>query len=103
MRKAITYIKEILGTNALENSIQNKELGNLPMYITQAYKLYNMELLNRELVMVDLKNEDELSILQVDKHLQLLKTSIVVGLYTFSAHFKNFKTVTSSLAEQLAI
>jgi DNA-binding MarR family transcriptional regulator len=73
MKKAINYINETLGVNAVENSIQNKELGNLPMYITQAYKLYNMELLNRELVMVALKNEDELSILQVDKHLQLLK------------------------------
>ncbi|MDP3312321.1 helix-turn-helix domain-containing protein [Lutibacter sp.] len=75
MRKAINYINETLGTNALENSIQNKDLGNLPMYITQAYKLYATELFNRELIMIELKSENELSLLQVDKHLQLLKTA----------------------------
>lgn len=73
MRKAINYINETLGTNALEKPISNQFLGNLPMYITQAYKLYAMELFNRELVMVEPKNEDELSLSQIDKHLQLLK------------------------------
>jgi len=40
MRKAINYINETLGTNAIENPIQNRDLGDLPMYISQAYKLY---------------------------------------------------------------
>lgn len=75
MRRAINYINETLGTNAVENSIHKKECGNLPMYISQAYNLYNVVLFNQELVLVELKNEDELSILQVDKHLQLLKNT----------------------------
>nr|WP_315174970.1 MarR family transcriptional regulator [uncultured Flavobacterium sp.] len=75
MREVSKYINETLGANAIVDPIQKNDLGNLPMYITQAYKLYNMELFNRDLVMVELKNEDELSLLQVDKHLQLLKNT----------------------------
>ena len=75
MREVSKYINETLGANAIVDPILKNDLGNLPMYITQAYKLYNMELFNRELVMVELKNEDELSLLQIDKHLQLLKNA----------------------------
>lgn len=76
MKKAINYINEILGTNALENPISNEFLGNLPMYITQAYKLYNMELFNRELVMVEVNNEDDFSILKTEKHLQSIRNAV---------------------------
>lgn len=75
MKEVSDYINETLGTNAIVNPIQKKDLDNLPMYINQTYKLYNLELFNRELVLVALKNEDELSILQVDKHIQLLKNT----------------------------
>ncbi|MEO5777698.1 MAG: helix-turn-helix domain-containing protein [Flavobacterium sp.] len=73
MRKAINYINETLGTNAIENPIQNSDLGDLPMYISQAYKLYETRIFFKDIVLVELKNEDDLSILQADKHLQLLK------------------------------
>ena len=76
MKKAINYINETLGTNAIENQIQNKDLSNLPIYISQAYKLYNVTIFNKDIVLVELKNEDDLSILQVDKHLQLLKNNL---------------------------
>lgn len=75
MKEVSKYINETLGANAIVDPILKNDFGNLPMYITQAYKLYNMELFNRELVMVELKNEDELSLLQIDKHLQLLKNA----------------------------
>lgn len=76
MKKAINYINETLGSNAIETPIQNKDLGNLPMYISQAYKLYDATIFNKEIVLVELKNEEELSILQADKHLQLLKNTL---------------------------
>lgn len=76
MKKAINYINETLGINAIENQIQNNDLGNLPMFISQAYKLYNVTIFNKDIVLVELKNEDDLSILQVDKHLQLLKNNL---------------------------
>lgn len=76
MRKAINYINETLGTNALENPISNKFLGNLPMYITQAYKLYDAILFDKNIVLAEQINEDDFSVLQTDKHLQLIRNAI---------------------------
>ncbi|MFA5296692.1 MAG: helix-turn-helix domain-containing protein [Lutibacter sp.] len=76
MRKAINYINETLGKNVIESPIQNKDLGNLPMYISQAYKLYDVVIFDKDIVLVALKNEDDLSILQADKHLQLLRNTL---------------------------
>ena len=45
------------------------------MFINEAYKLHNTVLLNRELLLVELRNNEELSILQTEKHLQLIKTA----------------------------
>lgn len=75
MKKTINYINETLGENAIENPIRINDLGNLPMYISQAYKLYDATLFNKNIVLVELNNEEDLSILQTDKHIQLLKKS----------------------------
>ena len=64
MNQAIQYINETLGTNAIGIPIQKEGLGKLPMFINEAYKLYNTVLLNRELLLVELRNNEELSILQ---------------------------------------
>ena len=76
MSKVINYINETLGTNALENPISNKFLGNLPMYITQAYKLYDAILFDKNIVLVEQINQDDFSILQTEKHLQLIRNGI---------------------------
>lgn len=76
MKEVSKYINETLGTNAKVDPIQKNELGNLPMYISQSYKLYNAVIFNKDIVLVELKNEDDLSILQADKHLQLLKNTL---------------------------
>lgn len=76
MKEVSKYINETLGTNAIVDPIQKNELGNLPMYISQSYKLYNAVIFNKDIVLVELKNEDDLSILQADKHLQLLKNTL---------------------------
>lgn len=76
MRKAINYINETLGTNAVEIPIHNRDFGNLPMYISQAYKLYEARIFFKDIVLVELKNENDLSILQADKHLQLLRNTL---------------------------
>jgi len=75
MKQAIQYINETLGTNTVAIPIQKDVLGKLPMFINEAYKLYNTVLLNRELLLVELRNNEELSILQTEKHLQLIKTA----------------------------
>lgn len=93
MREVINYIKETLGENTLVNPIHKNEMGYLPMYITQAYRLYNLELFNQVLVLVELKEEDDLSILQVDKHLQLIKNTfnkkVVVVLENLMSYGRN--------------
>jgi len=75
MQQAIQYINETLGSNAIAIAIQKDGLGKLPMYINETYKLYTTVLLNRELLLVEFRNNEELSILQTEKHLQLLKTA----------------------------
>jgi len=89
MRKAINYINEILGTDITDDHVEI-DLGNLPMYITQTYRLYGIELFNRKLILIELKNEDELSILQVEKHIQILKNifnrTIVLVLENMQAY-----------------
>ena len=76
MRKAINYINESLGIDAIEKPILNKDLGNLPMYITQAYKLYDAIVFNINIVLIEQKNEDDFSVLQTEKHLQLIRNAI---------------------------
>ena len=75
MQQTVEYINETLGTNAVAIPIQKEGLGKLPMFINEAYKLYNTFLLNRELVLVELRNNEELSILKIEKNLQLIKTA----------------------------
>lgn len=75
MKQAIQYINETLSTNAVAIPIQKEGFGKLPMFVNEAYKLYNTVLLNRELLLVELRNNEELSILQTEKHLQLIKTA----------------------------
>jgi DNA-binding transcriptional ArsR family regulator len=76
MRKAINYINETLGINTIENPISNKFLGNLPMYITQAYKLYDVVLFDKNIVLAEQINENDFSVLQTDKHLQLIRNAV---------------------------
>lgn len=75
MQKAIQYINETLGSNAIAIPIQKEGLGKLPMFINETYKLYTTVLINRELLLVEFRNNEELSILKTEKHLQLLKTA----------------------------
>ncbi|GAC1594752.1 MAG: hypothetical protein NVS3B19_17330 [Ginsengibacter sp.] len=74
MKQAIQYINETLGTNAITIPIQKDGMAKLPMFINETYKLYNTVLLNKELLLVEHRNNEELSIQQTEKHLQLLKT-----------------------------
>lgn len=76
MRKAINYINETLGINTIENPISNKFLGNLPMYISQAYKVYDAILFDKNIVLIEQINEDDFSVLQIEKHLQLIRNAV---------------------------
>jgi len=74
MKEAIQYLNETLGTDAMAIPIQKDGVGKLPMFINETYKLYNTVLLNREVLLVEFRNNGELSIQQTEKHLQFIKT-----------------------------
>lgn len=74
MKQAIHYINQTLGTNATSLPIPKEGLGKLPMFINEAYKLYETALFNRELILVELRNNDDFGIQQLEKHSQLLKS-----------------------------
>lgn len=76
MKEAINYLNEAIGLKTIENSISNKFLGNLPIFITQAYKLYNANIFDRNVVFAEQINENDFSVLQTVKHLQLIKNKL---------------------------
>lgn len=52
-------------------------MGNLPIYISQVYKAYDAILFDKNIVLAEKINEDDFSVLQTEKHLQLIRN--VVG------------------------
>jgi hypothetical protein len=73
MKSLQEYIKEVLGETIVVNRLPEYELSKLPMYVNQLYKIYTTKLLDTELVLVQLLNEDNLSIAQTEKQIRNLK------------------------------
>lgn len=90
MKQTLQYIEEILGIQPTATPIVKSYLDKLPMYIPEIYKLYNSELFNIEIILAELKNEAELSILQTEKQVQqirnLLNKKVVVVLEHLPAY-----------------
>lgn len=76
MENAIKYINEILGLHVYANPIAKSSLGRLPLYISQTYHLYNVSLFNKEVVFAELMNEEGLSILRIEKQVQLIRKEL---------------------------
>jgi len=73
MRKTLTYIEETLGIQPTVTQIANSHLDTLPMYIHETFRLYRTEIFNTEMILAELKNDDELSIQQTEKQVQQIK------------------------------
>lgn len=69
------YIKEVLGTGIDPVPIPTAEQERLPFYIREAYKLYFTQLFNQPLVLATLKEGNEFTNMQIEKHLHLLRKS----------------------------
>ena len=67
------YIKEVLGETIVVNRLPVHEVSKLPMYVNQLYKIYTTRLLGAELVLVQLADEENISIAQTEKQLNNLK------------------------------
>jgi DNA-binding transcriptional ArsR family regulator len=90
MKETLSYIHETLGIQPTVTPIVKDYLDRLPMYINETFKLYNINLFNTEIILAELKNEDELSIQQTEKQVQqiksLLNLKVVVVLKNIQAY-----------------
>jgi hypothetical protein len=75
MKELKQYILETLGEDIEPDPIPKPLLGTLPMYVGEKYKLYNAVLLNRPLLFAEARQLENLSILQTEKHFNLLKNT----------------------------
>ena len=83
MKNVLTYLNEVLGIKGTINPITKSNQGLLPIYITETFKLFNINLFNKELIFAELRNGEALSILQIEKqlkqiHKQLNKIVVIV-------------------------
>lgn len=73
MKNFQEYIKEVLSETIVVNRLTESEISKLPMYVNQLYKIYTTRLLATELVLVQLVDEENISIAQTEKQLRNLK------------------------------
>jgi DNA-binding MarR family transcriptional regulator len=90
MTKTLTYIAETLGILPTVTLIDKSQLDRLPMYIHETFKLYRTDLFNTEIILAELKNDDELSIQQTEKQVHqiknLLNQKVVIVLENVQAY-----------------
>lgn len=70
------YIEDILGYVMVIVPIPKQELGNLPMYVNEIYKLYRVTLGDIHFVVIEYKDADAFSISQLEKHSELINTNL---------------------------
>jgi DNA-binding MarR family transcriptional regulator len=74
MEKVKQYIEELLGDPITLLSVKDKELGSvLPFYMTEMYSFSKIVMMNHSLILIEPKQQDELSILQLSKHQALIE------------------------------
>jgi hypothetical protein len=73
MERLQKYIMEVLGVDIQYMVIPKNELGMLPLFISETYRLYNANLFNNALILVEKIEFAEFSILQTEKHFKLIR------------------------------
>lgn len=90
MKKTLKYIEDVLGIQLTVAPLAKSYLDRLPIYIHQTFKLYRTNVFNTEFVLAELKHEEELSIQQTQKQVQLVKNllnqKVVVVLENVQAY-----------------
>ncbi len=75
-QKLLKYIDNILGCGIDLVLVPQNELGKLPMFISEMYNLYQSTLFNIDFILIEYRDIDGFSILQLEKHFDLLKNSL---------------------------
>ena len=73
MKLLFQYIWEILGTEIYQEAIDKKDLGMLPLFLSETYRLYHADLFNQPFILVENLNPEDFSIQQTLKHFELIK------------------------------
>lgn len=70
------YIYKVFGEEIRPEPLPKTQLGSLPIYIGETYKLYSSTFFNQLIVLAEPKSAEDLSIQQIEKHFSLLKTTL---------------------------
>ena len=70
------YIEDILGYVMVIIPIPKQELGNLPIYVNEIYKLYRVSMGYIHFVVIEHKDADDFSISQLEKHSELINNHL---------------------------
>ena len=73
MKQLKQYLLEILGVEIQPQPITKEQIGDLPMYIGENYKLLEVVLINQLLLLVEPRPMEFFSILQTETHFEMLK------------------------------
>src|ERR1035437_5667613 len=76
MQKISTYIHDVLGYNTQPQPTAKSRLGRLPLFITEAYNFYDLTLFNRDLILAEIKDKENFSVLQIEKQFAQLKQTL---------------------------
>lgn len=89
MKQIRQYILEALGTEVRIEPTARQKLVRLPMYIGEIYRLFDLVIFDQLLILAEPKQIDEFSILQTEKHFELLKRvlnkKVILGLPEITA------------------
>lgn len=76
MKNVLKYLDEVLGIPVTASPMAKSSQGQLPMYVIEKFNLYNINLIDKDVVFAELKNEEGLSILQIGKQLQQINKQL---------------------------
>lgn len=77
MEQLREYIEKVTGEDCNILKIRSKELGSvLPLYMTEMYAFYRITLFGKAIILMKLKDEDQLSIQQLSKHQSLIQEKL---------------------------
>jgi hypothetical protein len=92
MEEIKEYIEEVLGNAIIFRKVKPNELGALlPYYMTEMYSFFRVDLMNQQLFLFQPNNQEELSILQLVKHQELIEEKLNAKSAVILSHVESFQ------------
>ncbi len=71
-----TYLLKTLGKEVHIKPISKESIGRLPMFIGETYKLYDIKLMDMDVLIAELRDEQDFSVMQIGKHFEIIKKKL---------------------------